>query len=228
MTSPETSVPYGFCHCGCGKETTVAIETNRRDGRVKGIPMKYLPGHNVKASRPNPAELGHFKMDGVYCRLIPLTRGQWTIVWEVDFGWISKWHWFAQYSKSKNCYYAMRRQRRTDGSWAHVSMHREMLGMSNDDPRRPDHVISENTLDNRGANLRIATKAQNSSNSRRRKDNTSGYKGVSYFAPDDTYTAEIMCKGVKYYLGRYKEKEVAHAKYCEAARRLFGEFARFE
>jgi hypothetical protein len=38
-------VPFGFCHCGCGKKTNIAKNTVPRWGFVKGQPYKFLCGH---------------------------------------------------------------------------------------------------------------------------------------------------------------------------------------
>jgi hypothetical protein len=53
-------------------------------------------------------------------------------------------------------------------------MHRLILGIPNSEV---DHV-NGNPLDNRRVNLRLATRAQNSANTRSRKNTTSKYKGV--------------------------------------------------
>ena len=39
-------VPYGFCHCGCGRRTTVPAKTSLTHGRVKGVPLRFISGHN--------------------------------------------------------------------------------------------------------------------------------------------------------------------------------------
>lgn len=39
-------IPYGYCHCGCGQQTSIAQRTNRRLGYVRGHPVRYLPGHH--------------------------------------------------------------------------------------------------------------------------------------------------------------------------------------
>ena len=39
-------IPYGYCHCGCGKKTKIAKENRKKIGWVKGQPVKFLLGHN--------------------------------------------------------------------------------------------------------------------------------------------------------------------------------------
>ena len=88
-----------------------------------------------------------------------------------------------------------------------------------------DHINCDGT-DNRITNLRVATDAQNSCNRKRRSDNTSGFKGVSRNKRDRNWTAHITHDKITYNLGYFDTPEAAHAAYCEAARRLHGEFAR--
>lgn len=38
-------IPYGFCQCGCGRETTISAFTCRARGYVKGQPRFYVRGH---------------------------------------------------------------------------------------------------------------------------------------------------------------------------------------
>ena len=35
----------GFCHCGCGRKTTIATRNRTDKGWVKGQPLPYLPSH---------------------------------------------------------------------------------------------------------------------------------------------------------------------------------------
>jgi len=79
---------------------------------------------------------------------------------------------------------------------------------------------------NRWDNLRPATRSQNCANRRIPRHNTCGLKGVSLHR--GKYDALICKKGRKYYLGRFSTAQEAHAAYAEAARKLFGEFARTE
>ncbi len=92
----------------------------------------------------------------------------------------------------------------------------------------PEHVDHRDTnkRNNRIENLRPATKAQNSCNSGRRRDNSSGYKGVFWSAAANKWAAQISISGRRTHLGCFSTPELAHAAYVEAARKHFGEFAR--
>jgi hypothetical protein len=46
MDNAETTVPYGFCECGCGERAPVAVRTTTSKGWVKGEPLRYVRGHN--------------------------------------------------------------------------------------------------------------------------------------------------------------------------------------
>ena len=90
-----------------------------------------------------------------------------------------------------------------------------------------DHIDGDKA-NNRIANLRLATPAQNAWNSKRRVNNKSGFKGVSFntSAIGRPWMATIGANGVKKTIGRYRTKEDAHAAYRSAAASLHGEFAR--
>lgn len=42
---PMCQVPYGQCHCGCGRETNRAAQTQANLGWKKGEPVRYIRGH---------------------------------------------------------------------------------------------------------------------------------------------------------------------------------------
>lgn len=44
------TIPHGFCACGCGLETGIPTKTNKKMGRIKGRPMRSLPGHGFKGA----------------------------------------------------------------------------------------------------------------------------------------------------------------------------------
>ena len=45
MSSDQPTAPYGYCQCGCGEKTTVPTRNNAIHGRVKGVPIRYVRGH---------------------------------------------------------------------------------------------------------------------------------------------------------------------------------------
>jgi hypothetical protein len=38
--------PSGLCQCGCGRPAPIATTTSRRNGYVKGEPMRFIHGHH--------------------------------------------------------------------------------------------------------------------------------------------------------------------------------------
>jgi hypothetical protein len=88
-----------------------------------------------------------------------------------------------------------------------------------------DH-INRDKSDNRIENLRIATRPQNNSNSKRRRDNSSGYTGVTWHAQSGKWRALIHVNKKQKHLGLFSTPEEAYAAYCVAAKAVFGEFAK--
>ena len=87
-------------------------------------------------------------------------------------------------------------------------------------------VDHENTLrdDNAWDNLREATRAENSANSVCRRNKPLAVKGV--FVSGSRFRA-VICKGGRNrHLGTFDTVEEAQSAYAEAARLLFGDFAR--
>ncbi len=87
--------------------------------------------------------------------------------------------------------------------------------------REIDH-INRIKDDNRIANLREATRAQNRANCGATKNNTAGVRGV--FKRRFKFRAQIACAGRSYYLGDFSTVEEAWAAYLGASTILFGEF----
>lgn len=42
------STPFGFCHCGCGKKTTIPFESNAAHRRIRGVPLRFIKNHAAK------------------------------------------------------------------------------------------------------------------------------------------------------------------------------------
>lgn len=86
-----------------------------------------------------------------------------------------------------------------------------------------DHINGVR-IDNRWANLRAATNAQNTINSD--YANRTGLRGIYHHKKHGGWAAAIKANGHRVHLGYFKTPEEAHAAYCEAAREFHGEFAR--
>lgn len=150
-------------------------------------------------------------------KVIELTKGQAAIVDDEDFEYLAQYRW------RFNNGYAVRRESCSGGkNGKTIQMHRVV----NKTPEgfHTDH-INGNKLDNRKSNLRTATNVQNSRNVGKHKNNTSGFKGVSFCPRDNKWIAMIRILGKKKNLGRFPTKEIAKSAYDECALRHHGEFA---
>jgi len=94
-------------------------------------------------------------------------------------------------------------------------------------PYHIDHVNGDQS-DNRFSNLRLATWAENSRNSKLHKDNNSGVKGVTWSEVRGIWVARIWVNKHNLYLGSFTSLEDAASAYEQAAKKYFGEFARPE
>jgi len=88
-----------------------------------------------------------------------------------------------------------------------------------------DHV-NGNPGDNRIVNLRLATVSQNLANARRRKDNSSGYKGVTFHRQSGKWRAVVCVGGKSISLGLHATAKEASDAYAKGAVAQFGEYAR--
>ena len=196
-------------------------------GWIKGKPLLYKRFHHKVQLRPTTETAVPFKIDGVYCRLIPLTKGLFTIVWESDYWWLSQRSWYANWDKALCGFYARCGVRDANGRLHTMSMHRMILGLDWNDDELGDHR-NGNTLDNRRDNLRIADEGGNSHNRKRQSSNKSGFKGVNEPRKNGIFCAWITVKGKRIYLGCSRDPKVAHGMYIEAAKKYHGKFARFQ
>lgn len=91
-----------------------------------------------------------------------------------------------------------------------------------------DHINGDK-LDNRISNLRMVTRAQNNWNVKKKKNNTSGYKGIFLHKKSGKWYSTIRHSGKRYHLGYFsniedaiKERKNAehkyHGQYCYGAK----------
>ncbi|MFH1717777.1 MAG: DNA polymerase I [Planctomycetota bacterium] len=156
-----------------------------------------------------------------FCR-IPLTRGQYAIVDPDDFPRLVKYKWYA--ARNGRAFYAICSATGEDGKTYQLPMHRAVLEVA--DEMFVDH-INRRSLDNRKANLRPATPAQNNRNRTKCHDGkwTSKYKGVHWSRQRRLWRAQIRVGGRCIHLGSFDDEVRAGKAYDRAAKRYHREFA---
>lgn len=95
-------------------------------------------------------------------------------------------------------------------------MHRYILGLPIGDPREVDH-INGNRLDNRRANLRIVTRAENCQNILP-KPHSSRFRNVTYHKGRRKWQALVKLREKSHYLGLFESEEEAAAAAAEFRR----------
>ena len=138
---------------------------------------------------------------------IPLTRGQFAIVDDDMFEYISQWKWHAL--KQPHTYYAARnvtKNKKKETIW----MHRIINKTSSD--KKTDH-INGNGLDNRKKNLRSATHQENMINCARWVEGSSKYRGVSWHCGNKKWYAQITVNYKNLYVGSFDTEKQAKLAY---------------
>lgn len=153
-------------------------------------------------------------------RQIPLTQDQVAFVDDEDYETLTRHRWRAQYNSGAGSFYA---GRNTSKDKKKLYMHRVImnapLGV------QVDH-INGNTLDNRRANLRFASKSENGRNRGKQANNKSGYKGVSWGRRESKWYAYIQLNSKTKCLGYFDSILDAARAYDAAAIELHGAFAK--
>lgn len=153
-------------------------------------------------------------------RIIPLTQGKVAFVDDADFEWLSniKWHVAINRRRKTTTFYAQHGSK----ALGRLSMHRLIVG-----GLKPGDEVDHkngNGLDNQRHNLRVASRKLNLANQKMRFGNTSGFKGVRWYA--GKWVARIKCDGTRFHLGRFVDIKDAARAYDAKAMELYGEFAR--
>lgn len=151
---------------------------------------------------------------------IPLPGGKYATVDDADYERLSKYNWHTDGR------YALRSTWKETGSHSSTAMHREIMGA--EPGQQVDH-INHDRLDNRRANLRLATASQNQHNRRsvlmqKGKPTTSKYKGVCFNSTRGKWTASARLNHKTHWFGNYENEVDAARAYDAGARELHGEF----
>jgi DNA polymerase-1 len=156
-----------------------------------------------------------------FCR-IPLTQGKYAIVDPDDYRRLSKYKWYVVGRPGSQ--YAVRSHTTKNAKRSAIYMHREVIKAPDD--FFADH-INRNSLDNRKANLRPATRAQNVQNRTkfRKGKYSSKYKGVTWNCGHRLWQVDIKFNGNHIFLGSFESEVRAAKAYDRAAKRYHGEFA---
>ena len=162
---------------------------------------------------------------------IPLTQGKTTIVDAIDSD-LAEFYWQAAFCPeySGNGKYRARRivgGKKRSNEFLHRVILSRMLGRKLLSHELVDHIDTD-PLNNQRSNLRLATPSLNNANQNRRRDNTSGFKGVVFSKWHQKWLARIQVNGKSFHLGCFETREEAAIAYQKAADSFFGEFARYE
>lgn len=154
-------------------------------------------------------------------KLIGLTKGFFAIVDDEDFDQVNQFKWRAFDLPNRTTVYACRevtvRRKRS-----FILMHRFIMGFHH---KEIDHKDGDG-LNNMRGNLRPCIHLNNGSNRKLGRNNTSGFKGVSFHKGIGKWQAVVKVNFKPKYLGVFDSPKEAALVYDAAAIKHFGEFAK--
>lgn len=212
-------------------DSTLSISTPSKNSRRRlttgssvcacGAPKQCWAGqcwNCTIAARKPPFDSQTYIIEDVLCRRIALTKNRYTLIWEVDYEFVTQFIWHAGWSASEQDYYAARRGR-ADEELRTVMLARVLMNpLEGEEVDHWNHI----TLDNRRSNLRTASTHENSWNRKRRINNTSGQSGVHWHTVAGKWFVYIGVKGVNVNLGYYSDYEEACQTRKDAEIKYFG------
>lgn len=160
---------------------------------------------------------------------IPLSKtgkhaGKYEALVSVEDDDLAKYNWHCHLDG--NTAYVRRWTSGTMATRKQLFLHRvileRILGRPIQKGKIPDHLDGDG-LNNTRDNLREVTQSQNMMNRRKNKLISSGYKGV--YINGKKWRAALFINKKQKHIGTFDTPEQAHAAYCVAAKKHFGEFA---
>lgn len=150
---------------------------------------------------------------------IQLTQHKVTHIDPQDLPLVAKYKWFAAKQSRAGKWYALTHIRDENGNRKRIGMHALIMGAS------PIDHIDGDGLNNRRANLRTCTNAQNQLNTNARGGG-SKYKGVSWHRKKGRWQVAFRALGQYHFVGYFDDEIEAARAYNEAILRVCPEFAR--
>ncbi len=155
---------------------------------------------------------------------IKLTQNKYALVDNSDFESLNQHKWFTK--KNGKNFYAQRNGSIKSGIKRKIiGMHQQILGEIKG--KEIDHKDC-NGLNNQRKNLRHSTKIENQRNVKRRVDNTSGLKGISWDRSRKRWFVSVTLNKIQINLGRFIKLLDAKRRYRLFIKNTFGEFGRIK
>jgi len=158
---------------------------------------------------------------GYTFRRIYLGEDAWTILDQQDYYRFAGFKW--EIAGNDNKFYAVRNIMAGSSRTTTVRLHRLIMDCPKD--LVVDHINGD-SLDNRRANLRLATQAQNLHNRKKKANTSSQFIGASFNKSHRYWCSQIKVNGKSLWLGSFDNEIAAARAYDKAARMYHKEFAR--
>ena len=140
-------------------------------------------------------------------------RGLAVLVDEADYERLNRYRWYLL----KGSGYAVRTTPRPQHKT--VYMHREVI--TDVGPGMEVDHINRNRLDNRRANLRVASRSLNAQNLTPRTDGSSRHRNVHWCTEKQRWVVKVRLNGRRHYVGSFTDEETAGRAAENSRRQLF-------